>query len=191
MIFSLQTNIHILYFDPLNQNIAPLQERTRVMMTMADIERITKVLDSMIQYELILSDFYKQCADTWTEDQAFWQNLAHAELHHAENMQRMREIIIKKQETFEAGRPFNPIAVNTAMTGLKDYTNKLTSGAFSCERMLIIARDIEQSILESHYTEIVKTADLEYQTLINAILSQTYEHKKIIQEKIQEMKTMA
>ena len=159
------------------------------MMTVADIERITKVLESMIQYELILSDFYKQCADIWTEDQAFWQNLAHAELHHAENMQRMREIIVKKQETFEAGRPFNPIAINTAMTGLKDYTNKLTSGALSSERMLIIARDIEQSILESHYAEIVKTADLEYQTLMKAILSQTFEHKKTIEEKIKETKT--
>jgi hypothetical protein len=161
------------------------------MMTVADTERITKALESMIQYELILSDFYKQCADIWTKDQAFWQNLAHAELHHAENIQKMREIIVKKRETFEAGRPFNPIAINTAMTGLKDYTNKLTSGAFSCKKMLIIARDIEQSILESRYTEIVKTVDLEYQALMKAILSQTFEHKKIIEEKIQEIKTKA
>ncbi len=158
-------------------------------MTVTDVERITKVLESMIQYELILSDFYKHCADMWTEDQTFWQNLAHAELNHAENMQKMREIIVKKQEAFEAGRPFNPIAVNTAMTGLKDYTQKITSGALSCEKMLIIARDIEQSILESHYTEIVKTADLEYQTLMKAILSQTFEHKKTIEKKIQEIKT--
>lgn len=160
-------------------------------MTVVDIEKITKVLESMIQYELIMSDLYKQCADTWTEDQAFWQNLARAELQHAEYIQRMREIIVKKQETFEVGRLFNPIAVNTAMTGIKDYINKLTSGTFSYERMLMIARDIEQSILESHYSEIVKTADLEYQTLMNAILSQTFEHKKIIQEKIQKIKTKA
>ena len=160
-------------------------------MTVVDIEKITKVLESMIQYELIMSDLYKQCADTWTEDQAFWQNLARAELQHAEYIQRMREIIVKKQETFEVVRHFNPIAVNTAMTGIKGYINKLTSGTFSYERMLMIARDIEQSILESHYSEIVKTADLEYQTLMNAILSQTFEHKKIIQEKIQKIKTKA
>ncbi|MEI8172512.1 MAG: hypothetical protein WCH07_03385 [Deltaproteobacteria bacterium] len=158
---------------------------------MADIERITKVLESMIQYELTLSDFYKQCADIWTEDQAFWQNLAHAEVGHAENIQKMREIITKKQQNFEAGRPFNPIAVNTAMAGLKDNVTRLTSGAFPCEKMLIIARDIEQSILESHYTEIVKTADIEYQTLMKNILSQTYEHRMIIQKKIDEIKSNA
>jgi hypothetical protein len=161
------------------------------MMNLADIERITKVLESMIQYELTMSDFYKQCADIWTADQSFWQNLALAEVRHADNIQKMRDIIINKQQNFEVGRPFSPIAINTAMAGLKDNVNRLTSGAFSCEKMLVIARDIEQSILESHYTEIVKTVDIEYQTLMNAILSQTHEHKKLIQEKIQEMKTKA
>ena len=161
------------------------------MMSIADIEKITTVLESMIQYELNLSDFYRQCADIWTEDRAFWQNLAHAEVGHAENIQKMREIIAKKQERFEAGRPFNAIALNTAMAGLKDNAKRLTSGAFSFEKMLIMTRDIEQSILESHYAEIVKTADIEYQTLMKGILSDTYVHKKIIQEKIDDLKRKA
>lgn len=162
-----------------------------VMMNIADIKRITKVLESMIQYELMLSDFYKQCADILTENKSFWQNLADAEVLHAENIQKMREIITKKQESFEAGRPFNPIAIDTAMAGLKDNIRRLTSRAFSCEKMLIMARDIEQSILESHYAEIVKTDDPQYQSLMKGILSQTYEHKKIIQEKIEAVKTKA
>ncbi len=54
-----------------------------------------------------------------------------------------------------------------------------------------MARDIEQSVLESNYAEIVKTADAEYNTLMKDILSQTYEHKKMIQEKIAEMKAKA
>ena len=161
------------------------------MMSIADIEKITTVLESMIQYELNLSDFYKQCADIWTEDQAFWQNLARSEVGHAENIQKMREIIAKKQERFELGRPFNPIALNTAMAGLKDNAKRLTSGAFSFEKMLIMTRDIEQSILESHYAEIVKTADIEYQTLMKGILSDTYVHKKIIQGKIDDLKRKA
>ncbi len=159
------------------------------MMNVTDIEKITTVLESMIQYELTLSDFYKQCADIWTEDQAFWQNLAQAEVGHAENIQKIREIIVKKPERFELGRPFNPIVLNTAMAGLKDIAGHLASGAFSFEKTLIIARDIEESILESHYAEIVKTADLDYQTLMKGILSQTYEHKKIIQERIEQKKT--
>jgi hypothetical protein len=157
------------------------------MMNIADIEKISRVLEAMGQYELALSAFYKQCGDIWTEDQSFWQNLAHAEIRHAENIQKMQGIIKRKQDNFEAGRPFNTIALNTAMAGLNDNTRLLTTGAFPCEKMLIMARDIEQSILESHYAEIVKTADLEYRTLMKDILSETYEHRKMIQEKINDV----
>jgi hypothetical protein len=87
------------------------------------------------------------------------------------------------------GRPFNPIAINTAMAGLKDIARRLTSEAFSLEKILFTVRDIEQSVLESHYAEIVKTADPEYQTMMNGILSDTSVHKKIIQERIEQKKT--
>jgi hypothetical protein len=51
-----------------------------------------------------------------------------------------------------------------------------------------MAKDIEQSLLESHYAEIVKTNEMEYQALMKEILSQTYEHKNAIQKKIEELK---
>lgn len=161
------------------------------MMSIDDIDRIMKALESMIQYELMLSDFYKQCADILKEDRSFWQNLSNEEIHHADNIKKIREIITKKHDSFEAGRPFNPIALDTAMTGLKDIIRRLTSSTISCEKILIVARDIEQSILESNYAEIVKTADLEYQSLMKGIISQTYEHKKIVREKIEALKAKA
>jgi len=161
------------------------------MMSIADIEKITQVLTSMMQYELALSHLYKQCADIWPEDQGFWQKLADAEVMHAENIQRMQEIITKKLEKFEAGRPFNLVALNTVMAGLKDNTDRLIARALPREKMLFMARDIENSILESHYAEIVKTADVEYQTLMKSIISQTYEHRQIIQAKIDKIKLTA
>lgn len=154
------------------------------MMNNADIDQINKVLESMLQYELNMSDLYSQCADTWKNDRAFWQTLAHAETKHAENVHKMREMITQKQDRFELGRPFNPTALNTAMSGLKDNVKRLASGSLPMEKMLIMARDIEQSVLESHYAEIVKTADIEYQTLMKGILSDTYQHKQMIQRKI-------
>lgn len=161
------------------------------MMSSADIKKITEVLEAMIQYELFLSDFYQHCADRWTEDQELWDNLVLAEIRHADNIKKMKDIIIKKQEGFAIGRPFNLIALNTAAAGLKDNTRRLTLGELSREKTLFIAKDIEQSVLESNYGEIVKTADVEYNTLMKAILSQTHEHKKIILEKISAMKANA
>ncbi|PKN18160.1 MAG: hypothetical protein CVU71_11635 [Deltaproteobacteria bacterium HGW-Deltaproteobacteria-6] len=160
-------------------------------MNVTDINKITKVLESMAQYELALANLYTRCAETWKEDQVFWKGLAHAEQRHAENIQKMQEIIIRKQNSFEFGRPFNIVALNTAMAGVNDNIKRVTEGAFSREKMFVIARDIEQSMLESRYAEIVKTTDIEYQTLMKDILSQTNEHKMMMQEKINDIRKIS
>jgi hypothetical protein len=161
------------------------------MMNVDDVGKIVEVLEAIMQYELLLSDFYKCCADVWTEDEELWKNLSLAEIRHGNNIQKMKDIIVKKQGSFTTARPFNLIALNTVSAGLKDNIRRLTLGDISREKALIIARNIEQSIIESNYVEIVKTDDIEYNTLMKDILSQTHEHKKIIQEKIEEIKAKA
>jgi len=158
-------------------------------MSAVDVKTITKIVESMIQFELSLSDFYAKCAETWNEERTFWRILASEEVRHAENIQKMLDIITHKPERFEIGRPFNLIALNTARAGITENMKRLSKREISHEKILIMARDIEQSILESHYAEIVKTTDVEYQTLMRDILSETYKHKKIIQDKIDGIST--
>lgn len=142
----------------------------------------------MAQYELLLSELYETCAATWAKDKDFWLDIAHQEVQHAENIRMMQEIINKKPEHFESGRPINLIAINTAATGLKDIIKRLTAGEYTYEKILIIARDMESSVLEAHYPEIVKTKDLEYQTLMKITISDTSDHNKHIQQKLAEVK---
>jgi len=159
------------------------------MPNITNIDTITKVIEAMMQFESALADFYKQCADAWAEDQGFWRNLANAELQHENNLRKMREIIINKQNSFNLGRSFNTIALNTAITGIHDNIKRLMGGFLSREKVLFIARDIEQSVLEANYSEIVNTSDIECQTLMKDILSQTYDHKMAIQNKINLLKS--
>ena len=101
----------------------------------------------------------------------------------------MREILINKQGSFEVGRPFNLVVLRTALAGANENRKRLKEGALSREKVLVLARDIEQSILESRYAEIVKTNDVEYQSLIKKIVSQTSDHKMMLQKKIDDLKT--
>jgi hypothetical protein len=153
-------------------------------MNKVSLDSIISVLDAMIQYELSLSELYETCAGGAKEDEAFWRNLSQAEISHAENIRKMIAIMTEKCEHFEMGRPFNLAALNTAVRGVKDVIGRTSRGEVSCEKMYFLARDFEQSVLESHYAEIVKTTDVEYQTLMKNILSQTQEHKKAIQKAI-------
>jgi hypothetical protein len=50
--------------------------------------------------------------------------------------------------------------------------------------MLFIARDLEQSILESSYSDVIKTSDTEFQTLIKEVLSDTVGHRERLDKKI-------
>ena len=158
------------------------------MMNKVSLDSIIGVLEAMIQYELSLSEIYETCAGVSKEDESFWRNLSQAEILHANNIKKMIAILTEKYEHFETGRPFNLAALNTAMRGVKDMTGRVSRGEVSREKMLILARDFEQSVLESHYAEIVKTIDVEYQKLMKNILSQTQEHKKAIQKAIDDLK---
>ena len=157
-------------------------------MSALDLKTIAKIMETMIHFELSLSDFYTKCGEVWDEDRAFWRIFANAEVGHAANIQKMLKIITQRPEHFEIGRPFNLVALNTAMAGITENTRRLSMGEFTRAKTLFIARDIEQSVLESYYAEIVKTTDVEYQNLMKEILSQTYEHRKMIQEKIDAIK---
>ncbi|MHB9098249.1 MAG: hypothetical protein ACYC5X_10570 [Syntrophales bacterium] len=159
------------------------------MISVADIEKVTGALEAMARFELSLSEFYRSCAEASEEDEIFWMNLAQAEINHAKNMERIKEILTNKRERFEAGRPFNLIAIKTALSGIEDSTTLVAQGKVTRDKLLFMARDIEQSILESRYAEIVKTGDIEYQTLMREIVTQTYEHRQLIQKAIDDGRT--
>ncbi len=151
----------------------------------ADVRKVLQVLEVMGQYELNLSAFYDACAEAWKAESAFWSELAQAERTHAANIQKLSEILAKKPERFTLARPFNTIVLNTAIAGIKNNIAQLKAGTLNEFKALILARDIEQSILESKYAEIVKTQDMEYQTLMGDIVNQTNTHKNTIQKKLE------
>jgi ferritin len=158
------------------------------MLPKADLNKVISTLEAMKNYELKLADFYSSCAKIWKEGETFWRALADAEVKHAENIEQMKHIIEQRPERFEIGRPFNHVAINTALSYIEEYSKKIAEKTCPLDKVLFAFRDIEKSILESYYVEIVKTKDIEYQTLMKDILSQTLEHKKVIEKKIEEIK---
>jgi hypothetical protein len=137
----------------------------------------------MRETERVVSEFYALCADTWPVDLQFWTKLSREELEHENNIIRMHQIVSGKPEHFEKGRPFNVFAVQTMITGIRNNIEKLKKGEIREDNAILIARDIEQSFIEFRYSEIVKTADIEYNTLVQKIMKETMQHKREIDEK--------
>lgn len=143
----------------------------------------------MISTELLISDLYQTCAEIWEQDGAFWSALVEEEKKHAMNMKKMAKIIADKPERFDMGRPFNQIAIKTIMNGINDNRKRLKEGLIDRSRMMFLARDIEDSLIEKNYSEIVRTNDLEYHNLMSEIEEETRKHKSMMTKRIQALKT--
>jgi len=149
-----------------------------------DAQNIIKALSYLEQLEKIVAELYALAAQKAPAHADFWDQLSQTEVQHAKNMQSLAAIISARPQNFTVGRPVSPVAVNTSIDWIKNNIAVLKSGPFDLRKMLIIARDIEQSILEAKYTEIVKSDDVEYNNIINSIQQDTIVHRKMVEEKI-------
>jgi hypothetical protein len=152
--------------------------------TSGDLRGILDTLVHMKETEQVVAEFYKLCAETWPTDLQFWTELYKEELQHENYIAMMHEIVSDKPEHFEKGRPFNIFAVQTMITGIRNDIDRLKKKEIREDKAIVIARDIEQSFIEFRYSEIVKTADIEYNTLVQEIVKETAQHKTKIDTKI-------
>lgn len=157
-------------------------------MLSADVKTISRTLDVMAELELAISEFYKTAGDRWPEDRAFWSSLAEAEVIHAGYLEKIKDILNRKPQEFEMGRSIAISAVAEVLSGVRNLIQRLKNGEFNRKAILLLSRDLEQSVLESKYTELLKTEDMEYQKLISEIALQTEEHQKLLIKKIVETK---
>ncbi|HPO34425.1 MAG TPA: hypothetical protein PLG80_00060 [Syntrophales bacterium] len=146
-----------------------------------------EILAAMAQYEEEISALYASCAERWPESDELWLTMSKDEVVHAERLRWLSRILEENPRQFEIGRPFNRIAINTAISGVKKHREEIKNGSYAPERAMAIARDIEQSILESRYMEFLKTSNVEYQETMKRLVEETGNHRKIIQQYLEKI----
>ena len=151
-----------------------------------NLEELQEALKIMAQLETAVSILYKICAKKWEEDGDFWLSLSNDEIKHSENVKKLADIITNSETTFLHNRPFTANSVQSAINGIMKTIERLKSEDISKKKMLSIALDIENSMLERKYSEIVKTNDIEYQTISKIIDEETKTHRDKIKQKLAE-----
>ena len=154
------------------------------LLSTGDLKGILDVLSFMEEMEETVAEFYRVCGELWTERREFWSAIEEDERKHVRHLGTMKEIVSRKPQRFEKGRPFNIMAVQTVIRGLQNSMAKAKAGELTMSGALFIARDNEQAFLESRYSEVVKTEDIEYLTLVNTIVRDTLNHKATVDREI-------
>ncbi|MCX7965151.1 MAG: hypothetical protein N2596_00800 [Syntrophorhabdaceae bacterium] len=154
-----------------------------------ELSGIIEVLKKMAMFEMTIAELYTICANTWEEDADFWLDIWRDEIRHAQYIKNIIEIITKRPERFEKGRPFNVFSLETTIKDIREKIEKIKNKEIPREKIFFIASDYENAYLEDRYGEIVKSEDIEYRTLMQKIVNETGKHKEKILKKIQEIDT--
>ncbi len=153
-------------------------------MEQEQIQTVLAVLKQMKDLELTLSDFYRICGEVWILEKDFWTHMADSEVKHAHNIDEIMKMFSEAPQIFELGYPFKRPAVQTFISGVKSNIERLKAESLPKQKVLFVARDIEESVLESRYAEIIRSDDKEFQRLIKQLVSDTALHKESLNQRI-------
>lgn len=148
------------------------------------IQDVFQVMGDMVSLELALAELYQACSEQFPEDQNFWLAIKHQEELHAKLIQQLADLISSRPQEFKYGRPFNSVAIKTTLSSIKTYTESVRKGLLERKRALFMARDIENSVLEANYGEIVSTDNVEFQKILERVTKDTAAHKDIFAAKV-------
>lgn len=135
-----------------------------------------RMLNLLAECEEAVAGFYASCAQVWPEDRPFWQGLEKDEHGHAWNLHRMGEIVDARPESFTAEKLFSPYAIRTMIEGLQRDKDRVLTGRLTENMALSISHDLESSLIEKQYKDVLQSKDTAYNTLLREIIGQTGRH---------------
>ena len=152
------------------------------------MQNTLQVLNTLEKLEKTVAQLYELAAQQWPLYAALWNDTAKDEIKHAEYIKTLAAILTKNPDNFDINRPINTMAINSSMVWINKNIADIKAGTSDSNKMFFLAIDIEQSILESRYSEILKTDDPEYNELVKLIVKETVGHKKMIENESAKLK---
>jgi len=135
---------------------------------------------ALYEMELIMSEFYRKCAERFEDDKEFWLKISNEENEHANNLVIISDKIVDKPDLFTKGKDFDVKSVQDFAIRVKDKIAKLETGLLSWHRAMMIAKKFESKTIEMKYPSIVKTIDPTIKKFLKRLHEESIHHKKEI-----------
>ncbi|MFA5857476.1 MAG: hypothetical protein WC955_00255 [Elusimicrobiota bacterium] len=152
---------------------------------MENLNALREMMKKMAEAEVKIGELYLHCARVWKEDKEFWISIAGEEAKHAANLEKMFQMIEHEPNKYKLKHEFKIESVDLIIKGISNTMENLKSGKMIRHSMYFVARNIESSLLEKNYVEIIETEVPEYNVMINDIIKQTVDHRKMLIAKIE------
>lgn len=149
---------------------------------------IKKVLNKLYELETSMAEFYNACYEKWPVYDV-WNELSAQERSHANVIEKIKDFISGESGYIEINRNFRVAAIDTVKDFVDSNMNRLKKDELSVKKALFISKDIENSILESEFYELIDMDNLEFKRMIESVSEETRNHRKLIEKEIKKAAT--
>jgi rubrerythrin len=155
-------------------------------MSIRDLAGLQKTLKAMEDAELAAARMYAQCAVLWPSERSYWAGLVRDEQHHAAQLAKILALVAQHPDDFTPGRPFNEAGIQSFAQYVDSISGRLKSKRLDKAAFLALANDIENSMLESKYMEVVGTKNAQATQYLQTIQKDTARHKRSLGARLNE-----
>lgn len=154
-----------------------------------DIKEALKTLTKMAEIEIAIAEFYMACGQKWDDESQIWANLSAMEIQHARNIKKVADALKGKPSEFKTVTFINVTSLEGIIARIRSRTGKIQEGLFLKEEAILIAQDIESSLLEFLLAGMFESNNIAYRDLISEIIAETRDHKSYFDKMMSEIKT--
>jgi hypothetical protein len=144
-------------------------------------EKEGDVLDLLIKHELAIEQLYKVFSARFPARRDFWQRLAGEEQRHADCLGTLRS-----ESTSTSGLLYDSRlrlqAIKSSIGYVESQTVGAQEGRFSLVQALSIARDLENALLEKHFSSVRAMVSDEVGSILMDLAVETERHRNEITE---------
>ena len=145
-----------------------------------DKDFIIDLLKTLKGTEEAMANYYLACSEAWPDESSFWMQFAMEEEKHGQVIDHLLEIVRANPGQFSLGRPFELSAVETYATAINERTADIRKGVGSMEEAASFALEMEGSLIESRYFEVVRCDNRKFAELMAGIAFETDRHHRRI-----------
>ncbi len=152
-----------------------------------DADGLSRTLDTLAalgEHEISLAGLYAACSGEWRDDAALWDGLADSERSHAECLAMMAQIVAARPAGFAPGRPLSAAAGRLQAAYVESRRREVEGGGMARRTALLMARDIERSIIETRLNELLRTEESDYLTIADRVVAETGLHYRLLEQEL-------
>jgi len=130
---------------------------------------------AMVQHEEAIASLYQTFADQYPTHRPFWTDLAAEEQMHARWLQRLLKATENGRFQFTPGK-LQPTAIALSIRSIQARQQQAESGQLNLIGALSFARDLEKSLIESHFLDPFQGVTEETESILHKLTAATEQH---------------